>query len=83
MKKTSPWLFLVVGLLLVGMVLWKTTEKFQPEFLDRTQIAKTIAVEDSSFDQRTNHMDPSPFSMGPIEGTQTPFQVNQYRAYVQ
>ena len=83
MKKTSPWLFLVVGLLLVGMVLWKTTEKFQPEFLDRTQIAKTIAVEDSSFDQRTNHMDPSPFSMGPIEGTQTPLQVNQYRAYVQ
>ena len=83
MKKTSPWLFLVVGLLLIGMVLWKTTEKFQPEFLDRTQIAKTIAVEDSSFDQRTNHMDPSPYSMGPIEGSQTPFQVNQYRAYVQ
>jgi hypothetical protein len=83
MKKTSPWLFLVVGLLLVGMVLWKTTEKFQPEFLDRTQIAKTIAVEDSSFDQKTNHMDPSPYSMGPIEGSQTPFQVNQYRAYVQ
>jgi hypothetical protein len=82
MKKTSPWLFLVVGLILVGFVLWKTTEKFQPEFLDRTQIAKTIAVEDSSFDQRTNHMDPTPFSMGPIEGTQTPFQVNQYRAYV-
>lgn len=83
MKKTSPWLFLVVGLILVGMVLWKTTEKFQPEFLDRTQIGKTIAVEDSSYDQSTNHMDPSPYSMGPIEGTQTPFQVNQYRAYVQ
>jgi hypothetical protein len=83
MKKTSPWLFLVVGLILVGLVVWKSTEKFQPEFLDRTQIAKTIAVEDSSFDQKTNHMDPSPYTMGPIAGTQTPFQVNQYRAYVQ
>jgi hypothetical protein len=83
MKKTSPWLFLVVGLILVGLVAWKSTEKFQPEFLDRTQIAKTIAVEDSSFDQKTNHMDPSPYTMGPIAGTQTPFQVNQYRAYVQ
>ena len=83
MKKTSPWLFLVVGLILIGFVLWKTTEKFQPEFLDRTQIGKTIAVEDSSYDQHTNHMDPSPYSMGPVEGTQTPFQVNQYRAYVQ
>ena len=83
MKKTSPWLFLVVGLILVGLVAWKSVEKFQPEFLDRTQIAKTIAVEDSSFDQKTNHMDPSPYTMGPIAGTQTPFQVNQYRAYVQ
>lgn len=81
--KTSPWLFLVVGLILVGLVLRKFTEKFQPEFLDRTQIAKTIAVEDSSFDQKTNHMDPAPYTLGPIAGTQTPFQVNQYRAYVQ
>lgn len=81
--KTNKWLFLAVALALVGLVLWKSKEKFQPEFLDRTQIAKTIAVEDSSFDQKTNHMDPSPYTMGPIAGTQTPFQVNQYRAYVQ
>ncbi len=79
----KQWLLLVGALLVVGLVLSRMyTEKFQPEFLDRTQIAKTIAVEDSSYDQKTNHMDPSPFSMGPIMGTETPFQVNQYRAYV-
>jgi hypothetical protein len=57
-------------------------EKFQPEFLDKTQVRKTVAVEDSSYDQRTNHLDPAPFSMGPIQGMETPFQVNQYRSYV-
>jgi len=40
-------------------------------------------VEDSSFDQKTNHMDPAPYTLGPIAGNETPFQVNQYRAYVQ
>jgi hypothetical protein len=57
-------------------------EKFQPEFLDKTQVRKTVAVEDSSYAQRTNHMEPAPFSMGPISGMETPFQVNQYRAYI-
>lgn len=79
----KQWLFLVVALLVVGFVLQKfMTEKFQPEFMDRTQIAKTIAVEDSSYDQRTNHMDPAPFSAGSIAGMETPFRVNAYTAYV-
>lgn len=80
----KQWILLVVALLVAGYVLKKyMTEKFQPEFLDRTQIAKTIAAEDSSYDQQTNHMNPSPFSMGPILGSETPFRVNQYTAYVQ
>jgi hypothetical protein len=40
-------------------------------------------VENSSYDQRTNHMDQGHYSMGPIEGTPSPFQVNQYRAHIQ
>jgi hypothetical protein len=79
----KQWILLVIALLVIGLVLQKfITERFQPEFLDRTQIAKTIAVEDSSYDQRTNHMDPSPFRMGPVSGMQTPFRVNAYTAYV-
>ena len=80
----KQWILLVAALLLVGYVLKSfLVERFQPEFLDRTQIAKTIAAEDSSFDQQTNHMNPSPASMGPILGSETPFRVNQYTAYVQ
>lgn len=78
----TPWLLFLAAVLVIGLVMMKTTERFQPEFLDRTQIAKTIAVEDSSYDQRTNHMNPAPARMGPIQGMQTPFQVNQYRAFI-
>jgi hypothetical protein len=76
------WLLLAAALLVVGLVMLKSKERFQPEFLDRTQIAKTIAVEDSSYDQRTNHMNPTPFAKGPIPGIETPFRVNQYTSYV-
>lgn len=78
----TPWAFLVVALILVGLVLWKTTERFQPEFLDKRQVRKTVAVEDSSYEQMTNHMDVGSYSMGPIQGSESPFQVNQYRAFI-
>lgn len=78
----KPWVFLLAALFIVGAVVATSVEKFQPEFLDRTQIAKTIAVEDSSYDQRTNHLDPAPYSMAPVQGIQTPFQVNQYTSYM-
>ena len=78
----KSWIFLVVAMILVGLVLFKTTERFQPEFLDKRQVMKTVAAEDSSYEQMTNHMEPTPFTMGPIAGVETPFQVNQYRAYM-
>jgi len=59
-----------------------SVEKFQPEFLDTRQIAKTIAVSDSSYMQTTNHMVPARYDMGPIEGVQSPWQVNQYKSYI-
>lgn len=76
------WLLLAGALLVLALVMLKQKERFQPEFLDRTQIAKTIAVEDSSYDQSTNHMNPTPAAMGPIRGIETPFRVNQYTSYV-
>ncbi len=78
----KPWLLLLGALVVIGFVVKNMTEKFQPEFLDRTQIARTIAVEDSSYDQRTNHLDPAPFSAGPTQGIQTPFRVNQYTSFM-
>lgn len=78
----KAWIPFVVAAILIGFVVWKQTEKFQPEFLDKRQVIKTVKAEKSSYEQMTNHMDPAPYSMGPIQGVQTPFQVNQYRAYV-
>jgi hypothetical protein len=76
-------LLLVAALLVLGFVVMKQTERFQPEFLDKTQVQKTVSVEDSSYEQMTNHMNLAPYSMGPIAGTPSPFQVNQYRAHIQ
>lgn len=78
----TKWLLLGGILLLLALVMMKTTERFQPEFLDKAQVRKTIAVENSSYEQMTNHADPAPYSMGPIAGIETPFRVNQYTSYV-
>jgi hypothetical protein len=76
------WLLLAAALLVIGLVMLKQKERFEPEFLDRRQIARTVATEYSSYDQKTNHIGNAPFSMGPIAGTETPFRVNQYTSYV-
>ena len=76
------WLFLAAAILVIAFVMLQSRERFQPEFLDKAQVRKTIAVEDSSYHQMTNHVDPAPYSLGPVVGFETPFQVNQYRAFV-
>lgn len=73
---------MVAALLVVALVMMKTTERFQPEFLDKSQVKKTVAVENSSYAQTTNHADLAPYSMGPIAGIETPFRVNQYTSYI-
>jgi hypothetical protein len=79
----SAYIWFALALLVLFLVMRVAVqEKFQPEFLDKTQVRKTVAVEDSSYAQRTNHVDPAPFDMGPIRGMETPFQVNQFRSYV-
>lgn len=78
----TKWLLLAVALLALALVMMKTTERFQPEFLDKAQVRKTVAVENSSYAQVTNHADHSPYSMGPVQGIETPFRVNQYTSYV-
>jgi len=77
--------YLLFGLALVALWFVLQTfskEKFQPEFLDTRQVAKTISKEDSSYEQSTNHMTPAPYDMGPVQGTPSIWQVNQYRSYI-
>lgn len=79
----TPLLYLLIAIVLLTVVLVGVPkEKFQPEFLDKRQVATTVAMEDSSFVQRTNHVQQAPYSMGPLQGMETPFQVNQYKAYI-
>lgn len=78
----TKWLILALAVLVLGLMTMKSTERFQPEFLDKTQVRKTMNVEDSSYIQDTNHVQHAPYSMGPIVGTETPFRVNQYTSYV-
>lgn len=73
---------LAVGVLFLAMKLFYT-EKFEPgKEYDRAQVTKTMEVEDSSYSQRTNHADAAPYVAGPIEGSESPFQVNQFKAYI-
>jgi hypothetical protein len=79
----NPTLYLLAGMALLALVLYSTRERFQPEFLDKRQVQKTVSAENSSYAQQTNHMSYAPYSMGPVSGMETPFQVNQYKAYIQ
>ena len=78
----NPVVYLLAALVLIAFVLYARRERFQPEFLDKTQVDTTVARELSSYAQQTNHVDPYSANMGPITGMETPFQVNQYKAYV-
>jgi hypothetical protein len=79
----NPTVLLVVALVALIFVLYGMRERFQPEFLDKRQVQTTVAHENSSYAQSTNHMEPGPVAMAPLQGLQTPFQVNQYKAYIQ
>jgi hypothetical protein len=78
----TKWLLFAAAFLVAVLVMMKTTERFQPEFLDRTQFARTLAVEDSSYTQQTNHVNPIPVQHELVDGIETPFRVNQYTSYV-
>jgi hypothetical protein len=79
----KPFVWLLVAIVvLYFVVVAMTRERFQPEFLDKTQVDRTVAMENSSYFQATNHYVPAPANMGPIDGMATPFQVNQWKSYV-
>lgn len=82
MKTTlnTTWIYLIAGLIVVGFVVFYGRERFQPEFLDKSQVKHTVASEHSSYHQGTNHLRPDVSSVPEPQGQATPFQVNQYTA---
>ena len=79
----TPTVYLLIGLLVLAFVLMSSRERFRPEFLDTRQVKRTIATEDSHYDQTTNHMSVPGALPGGVSGLPTPFRVNQYTAYLQ
>lgn len=78
----KPWLFLIGAMILLGFLLVRSRERFQPEMLDRSQVARTLATQFSSYEQMTNHMPAPAGYSGRVAGIPTPFRVNQYTASV-
>lgn len=77
-------LLLVAAVIVLGLAVRKLTEGFgtQPEMLDKRGVVKTILTEDSSYEQVTNHLRPSMDTFAPVEGFETPFQVNMFKAHI-
>ena len=83
MKLTAlpAYVWLVLAVLIVGGIIWTGREGFIPSF-DRTQENRTIATENSSYAQQTNHFTPAPAELPPIPGIPGKDQVNMFQAYV-
>ena len=75
-----------VGIIIAGLVVWylltRSRESFVPEFLEQSSVRKTASMATSSYTQDTNHSAPVPGPNVPIQGTESPFRVNMFNAYV-
>jgi hypothetical protein len=59
-----------------------TARRPDPSFQDMRGIVRTDVTTDSSYAQRTNHMPRPKVTNPPLEGIQTPFQVNSHQSYI-
>lgn len=55
------------------------TEGFEAGFVDTSQQKRAMKLEDSSYEQRTNHFVQNN-DVGQAHGVSTPWQVNQYKS---
>jgi flagellar basal body-associated protein FliL len=80
-----PWLLLMVVLLIFYFLMSTfviNKEHFVPEFLDQGNVKQTMKTSSSSYAQETNHFKLTPPVPEPISGSQTPFRVNMFTAYM-
>lgn len=81
-------LLVLVAALVAVWLAWLTffspeAKRPAPEFKDMRGVERTDVTMDSSYEQRTNHMPAPTVKSPPLEGKETPFQVNAYRAFLQ
>ena len=76
----KQWIWLLIALVVVAFVLnYMRTERFEAGFVDTSQQKRAMKLEDSSYEQRTNHFVQSN-DVGQASGVSTPWQVNQYKS---
>ena len=80
--KILPILAIGVAAVLLWGVMTRFTEPFVPEFLEQSGVSRTAQTKDSSYEQRTNHMPQPAGTAVPIQGVQSPFQVNQFQSFI-
>ena len=82
----TEFLVLLVALLAVCLAWYTffspTLKSPNPAFQDMRGIVRTDVTMDSSYEQRTNHMPRPKVTTPPLEGIQTPFQVNSHQSYI-
>lgn len=80
--KGIEFIFIIAGILLVWYLSTKTQETFVPEFLDQSNVKRTAETAHSSYEQKTNHVIPTPYAQEPIQGQETPFRVNMFNSFM-
>ena len=76
----KQWIWFLIALVVVAFVLnMMRTEGFEARFVDTSQQKRAMNLEDSSYEQRTNHFVQNN-DVGEASGVSSPWQVNQYKS---
>jgi len=76
----KQWILFLIALVVIAFVLnYMSTERFESTFVDTSQQKRAMKLEDSSYEQRTNHFVQNN-NVGQASGVSTPWQVNQYKS---
>jgi hypothetical protein len=76
----KQWIWFLIALVVIAFVLnYMSTERFEAKFVDTSQQKRAMKLEDSSYEQRTNHFVQNN-DVGEASGVSSPWQVNQYKS---
>jgi len=77
-----PIVFLVLVVVAVVFILMAKSRPTPPVSRETKMVALNVEP-GSSYQQKTNHYEMTPVDMGPVSGTESPFRVNLYKAYIE
>jgi uncharacterized protein YpuA (DUF1002 family) len=76
----KQWIWFLIAVIVVAFALnLVRVERFESRFIDTSQQKRAMKLEDSSYEQRTNHFVQNN-DVGDATGMSTPWQVNQYKS---